>query len=185
MFTVNNLHIWWNLNAAFTLCQSTLWNLWHSTVLTSESARVSDFSPHVIFAVKWHRICDLTVAVIDKTSSDFNLCHHKNSLPFTLIPVFLRHFRDPIWVPRIRENYHRVPKISENRVPRFKEIGFLQIHTRYLTFSLKKTANTVYAMWKPIRMLINFVIGITQSSKMTWFFWFLSFDLNHDFCCLI
>ena len=56
-------------NATFTLCQSTLSNLWHSTVMTSESARVSDFRPHVIFAVKWHRICDLTVAVIDKTSS--------------------------------------------------------------------------------------------------------------------
>jgi len=27
------------------------------TVMTSESARVSDFSTHVIFAVKWHRIC--------------------------------------------------------------------------------------------------------------------------------
>ena len=34
------------------------------TVLTSESARVSDFSPHVIFAVSWHRICDLTEAMI-------------------------------------------------------------------------------------------------------------------------
>jgi len=55
------------------------------TVMTSESARVSDFSPHVIFAVTWHRICDLTVAMIDKTSSGFNMCRHKNSLPSTLI----------------------------------------------------------------------------------------------------
>ena len=37
---------------------------------------------------------------------------------------FLRCFRDPIrvprienWVPRIRENYHRVSRIRENRVP--------------------------------------------------------------------
>jgi len=30
---------------------------------------------------------------------------------------FLRRFRDPIRVPRIRENYHRVPKIRDNRVP--------------------------------------------------------------------
>jgi len=29
------------------------------TVMTFESARVGDFSPHVIFAVEWHRICDL------------------------------------------------------------------------------------------------------------------------------
>jgi len=32
------------------------------TVMTVESARVSDFSPHVVFAVKWHRICDLRYA---------------------------------------------------------------------------------------------------------------------------
>jgi len=55
------------------------------TVMTSESAMVSDFSSHVFFAVKWHRICDLTVSMIDKTSSGFNMCHHKNSLPSTLI----------------------------------------------------------------------------------------------------
>jgi len=40
---------------------------------------------------------------------------------------FLRWFRDPIRVPRI-----------ENRVPRIREIGFLQVRTGYLTFSLKK-----------------------------------------------
>jgi len=56
------------------------------TVMTSESARVSDFSPHVFFAVKSHRICDFTVAMIDKISSGFNLCRHKKySLPSTLI----------------------------------------------------------------------------------------------------
>ena len=33
------------------------------------------------------------------------------------VRVFLRRFRDPIRVPRIRENYHRVPSIRENRVP--------------------------------------------------------------------
>jgi len=59
---------------------------------------------------------------------------------------FLRRFRDPIRVPRnsnrvprITENYHRVPKIRENWVPRIREIGSLQIHIGYLTFSLKKT----------------------------------------------
>ena len=54
-------------------------------VMTSQSARVNDFSSHVVFAVKWRRICDLTVAVIDKTLSGFNLCHHKNPLPSTQI----------------------------------------------------------------------------------------------------
>jgi len=59
---------------------------------------------------------------------------------------FLRRFRDPIRVPRIEnrvprisENCHRVPGIRENRVPRIREIGYLQIHTGYLTFSFKKT----------------------------------------------
>jgi len=47
------------------------------TVMTSDSARVIDFSPHVFFAVKWHRTRDLTVAMIDKTSNGFNLCRHK------------------------------------------------------------------------------------------------------------
>jgi len=48
--------------------------------------------------------------------------------------VFLRHFRDPIRVPRIE---NRVPRIRENyhRVPRIREIGSLQVHTRYPTFS--------------------------------------------------
>jgi len=51
--------------------------------------------------------------------------------------VFLRYFRDPIRVPRI-ENL--VPKMKEiyHRVPRIREIGSLQVHTGYLTFSLKK-----------------------------------------------
>ena len=60
---------------------------------------------------------------------------------------FLRCFRDPIQVPRfenrvprIRENYHLVPRTRENRVPRIREIGSLQVHSGYLTFSLKKTA---------------------------------------------
>jgi len=60
---------------------------------------------------------------------------------------FLRCFTDPIpvarienWVPRIREDYHRGPSIKDNRVPRIREIGSLQIHTGYLTFSLKKLA---------------------------------------------
>jgi len=50
---------------------------------------------------------------------------------------FLRCFRDPIRVPRMSENYHRGPRI--------REIRSLQVHTGYLTFSLKKTA--VYKPW--------------------------------------
>ena len=71
-----------------------------------------------------------------------------DQLYFSLFRVLLRRFRDPIRVPgisnrvpRIRENYHRFPKITENLVPRIREIGeiaSLQSHTGYLTFSLKK-----------------------------------------------
>jgi len=61
-----------------------------------------------------------------------------------LTRFFLRRFMDPIRVPRIsnrvpriRENYHQVPKIRENRIPRIRETGSLQIQTGFLTFSLK------------------------------------------------
>jgi len=47
---------------------------------------------------------------------------------FTLI--FLRCFRDPIRVSRIREHYHWFPRI--------RAIGSLQVHTRFRTFSFKK-----------------------------------------------
>jgi len=44
---------------------------------------------------------------------------------------------DPIRVRRIE---NRLPRISENyhRVPRIRDIGSPQVHTGYLTFSLKK-----------------------------------------------
>jgi len=62
-----------------------------------------------------------------------------NYKPYHKNQGFLRHFRDRIRVPRTRENYDRVPKIRKNRAPRIREIGSLQIQTRFLTFSLKKT----------------------------------------------
>jgi len=80
------------------------------------------------------------------------------SIPKVLLLIAgfsLRRFRDPIrvprisnQVPRIRENYHRAPKIRENRVPRIREIGSLQIHTRYLTFSLKKTVIGAFSFFR-------------------------------------
>jgi len=51
---------------------------------------------------------------------------HKKS--FNRFFKTVRYFRDPIQVLRI----------SENRVPTIREIGFLQVHAGYLTFSLKK-----------------------------------------------
>jgi len=72
--------------------------------------------------------------------------------------VFLRRFRDPIRVPRISnqvlritKNYHRVPKIRENWVPKIREIGSSQIQTGFLTFSFKKkpgkTQVILYCTW--------------------------------------
>jgi len=51
--------------------------------------------------------------------------YEKQKNPYLLSVFFLRRFRDPIRVPRIRE------------------IGSLQVHTGYLTFSLKKTGYNV------------------------------------------
>jgi len=56
--------------------------------------------------------------------------HHK-----LLKQVFSSFFRDPNRVSRIE---NRVPRIKENWVSRIREIGSLQVHTGYLTFSLKK-----------------------------------------------
>jgi len=56
-----------------------------------------------------------------------------------------RCFWDLIWVsrienrvPRISENYHWVFRIRENQDRRIREIGSLQVYTRYLTFFFKK-----------------------------------------------
>jgi len=75
---------------------------------------------------------------------------------------FLRRFRDPIRVPTITENYHRVPRI--------REVGSLQIHIGYLTFSLKKS-DLVHQKLKTIVLFLqlacpaNSVCGIgTQIS---------------------
>jgi len=65
---------------------------------------------------------------------------HKKHFAFTQqrVPRIKENYH---WVLRIKENYHWVAGIKENyhRVPRIREIGSLQVHTRYLTFSLKKT----------------------------------------------
>jgi len=86
------------------------------------------------------------------TSDDIKFCIF-TIVSYKLNQVFLKRFRDPIRVPRIsnrvpriRENYHRVPKIGENRVPRIREIGSLQIHTGYLTFSKKTWAKCFYLL---------------------------------------
>jgi len=59
-------------------------------------------------------------------------------LVYILFFAYYRFFKDPIRVPRIQ---NRVPRIRENyhRVLAIREIGSLNIHIGYLTFSLKKT----------------------------------------------
>ena len=61
---------------------------------------------------------------------------------------FLKCFRDLIRVPRI-----------ENRVPRIRWIGSLQIHTGYLTFSFKKPALN-YSVTLVLLILSQIVFGI-------------------------
>jgi len=70
---------------------------------------------------------------------DFLLCKH-NCISYAWLQIFGRSRQVKLGckmghcmkkVPRIRENYHRVPRI--------REIGSLQIQTGFLTFSLKKT----------------------------------------------
>jgi len=51
---------------------------------------------------------------------------------------FLRCFRDPIRVPRTRENL----------VPRIREIGSLQVHTGTPNIFLKKICNKCIILWK-------------------------------------
>jgi len=78
--------------------------------------------------------------------------------------IFLRCFWDPIRVPRIssrvtwiREDYHRVPRIWE--------IGSLQVHTGYLTFSLKKTDQRVTA-WNDLWNYLNHSEFLKDKSEM-------------------
>jgi len=79
------------------------------------------------------------------------MCSRQISIAYCVIfacfQFFLRRFRDTIRVPRIenrvpriRENYDQVPRISENQVPGVRGIGSEQVYTGYLIFSLKKPA---------------------------------------------
>jgi len=94
---------------------------------------------------------------------------------------FLRRFRDPIRVlrilnrvPRIREIYHRVSKIRENRVPRIREIGSLHIHTGSLTLSLKKTFPSVIMVAHPCCKWLNFSCMVSKFSD----FWLCPLIIN-------
>jgi len=84
----------------------------------------------------------------------------KCSIHYAYNQVFLRRFRDLIQVPRFRENYHRVPKIRENRVLRIREIGSLQIHTGFLTFSLKKKTGITFQFYDVRRFDSTVVIHV-------------------------
>jgi len=55
-----------------------------------------------------------------------------------------RCFRDPIRVPRIRENYHRVPRVKKIGSLESQKIGSLKVHTGCLTISLKKAVLDIY-----------------------------------------
>jgi len=72
--------------------------------------------------------CVLFLSTIFCNITRYYYCVPKSdSICYCVETGFLRCFRDLIRLPRI-----------ENRVPRIREIGCLQLHTGYLTFSLKK-----------------------------------------------
>jgi len=79
---------------------------------------------------------------------------------FALCQGFLRCFRDPIWVPRISENGHRVPRI--------REIGSPQVHTGYLTFSFKKPCLCVYCHKGLNVVLESKSAPVSTSSEVYW-----------------
>jgi len=119
----------WNLAATFRIWSSGKKNLYLKYVSTlflilAIELHLVRFGPGASFTFELH--CSLP-----STPSLLFLFR------FTYKQVFLRHFRDPILVPRF-ENW--VPRISENyhQVPRLREIGSLQVHTGYLTFCFKK-----------------------------------------------
>jgi len=104
---------------------------------------------------------------------------------FYALSVFLRCFGDLIrvprienWVPRIRENYHRVLRIRENRVPRIRQAGSLQIHTGCLIFSLKKTGiildsqkyiMLIYVSCETPEQITNYLYFKLRSFVPAWF----------------
>ena len=70
--------------------------------------------------------------------------------------------------------FYRVPKIRENRVPRIREIGSLQVHydSGYLTFSLKKNCpKRMVKMAICIKDLtVSFVKTLTTLPLLLFFF---------------
>ena len=92
---------------------------------------VFDFRNFVYFVLEILRIWG-----IQKSSSSLNFPLENNNRDKNYtITSFLKRFRDPLRVPRIKK---LVPRIRENRVPRIRKIGSLQVHTGYLTFSLQQ-----------------------------------------------
>ena len=50
-------------------------------------------------------------------------------------------------VLKISENYPQTHRLKQNQVPRIREIGSLQVHTRFLTVSLKKNYLSVVSLF--------------------------------------
>jgi len=77
-----------------------------------------------------------SAAGTSRLHQEFGIIDTSIATSHILTSGFLRRFRDAIRVPRIenrvyrfRQNHHRDPRIRENRVPRIREVGSLQVHT--------------------------------------------------------
>jgi len=89
-------------------------------------------------------------------STSFLTSCHRSGFFQGILRTRFRSLRISNWVLRIRENYHRVPIIKENQVLRIRQIRSLQIHTGYLTFSLKKTCIGVNKVNKQMVWVLSF-----------------------------
>jgi len=79
MFTVNSLKCNFHIMPVYTFKLVAFYQLW---LLNLQGLVISVH----MSSSQLNHVCELTVAMIDKTSSGFNLCHHKKySLPSTLI----------------------------------------------------------------------------------------------------
>ena len=108
-----------------------------------------------------------------RNTSSYSELHHatvtnlnlKDRFENSTVNSFLRRYMDPIRVPRI-ENW--VPRISENcyRVRRIKEIGSIQVLTRYLTFSFKITCFQYNLLFNKNLWSVGFVLPtLTKNSS--------------------
>jgi len=81
---------------------------------------------------------------------------------------FLRCFRDPIWIPRIRENYHRVPEWEKIRFLESEKSGPYQVPNIFL----KKSWYNSKMFWQNFILIWYYVTaGLNLKFASCWDSW--------------